>query len=475
MKYTFVPAMVFLQNSRNKIASLSLACINKDRSASKSVNGDKIITQSSADYEPYDFGNNDNPLQRYGALFHLMKYIVGTGILTLPYAFKNVGYAVGIIGTLVVGLVYTHVIHLLLEVEYELCKRLRTPNLTYIGVVEQTFKTGPKEVRKAGPYCVFFMYYDYVVNGALGNAGYLLIMGENLKDIYDGNYGENSDIKYFITALAVFLMVLCWIPRLRFLIPFSVMTSVFTLLNVGIIILISVHPSSGIGQPKPVNDIFFFPQFFGLVLSAVSATGLVLPVKNDMGNPKIFGSSTGVLNVSLLITTIAYGAFGVLGYLKYGDNTKGNVLSNLPEGQLLSVLVYFMYTLAVCVSFTLSFYIIFDTIWSNGLGNKMSSNSILEFFVKFGLKTLVNVFTYIVAIAIPDFELFASLMGTIGILSGIGIPPTLHIILLLSTSDRPKNLFVIIVKDFIIIFVALFLFVTGCISSVGEIVSFYNT
>lgn len=52
-----------------------------------------------------------------------MKGSLGTGILAMPNAFHHSGYAVGAIGTVVIGLLCTYCIHLLIRAEYELCKR----------------------------------------------------------------------------------------------------------------------------------------------------------------------------------------------------------------------------------------------------------------------------------------------------------------------------------------------------------------
>lgn len=468
--------MVFLKKFRNPITPLSLIFLSEKSGVDEPPSRNSVnqnVANKSHDYDPYDFGNKDNPLQYYGALFHFSKYIVGTGILSIPYAFKNVGFVIGIIGTLTVSFLYVHIVHTLLAVEYELCKRLQTPNLTYVGVVENAFKTASKKIRDVGPYVLSFLYFNYVFNGAVGNAGYLMIMAGNVQHIYDVYCDTNSHMKTFITALIVPLIALCWIPRLRFLIPLSMMTSVFTILNIIIILVIPIPTSSEIGQSKPVNNIYFFPQFFGLVLSALTATGLTLPIKNDMAKPKSFSSPIGVLNVSFLATSFLYAVFGLLGYLKYGETAQGNILMNLPKGQFLSILVYSLYTVAVCVSFTLSFYIIFDTIWSNYLGIKIPPNSRYEFVIKNGVKMLVNLFTYMVAIAVPNFELFASLTGTIGILMDIGIPPLLHIVVLWPARKKPWVVLKIL-KDFILIAVAVFLFVSGVTGSVIDIVRFYN-
>lgn len=81
-------------------------------------------------------------------LFHLLKGSLGTGILAMPNAFKNSGYLVGSIGTIVIGVLCTYCIHQLIKAEYELCKRKKVPSLTYTGVAEAALNEGPMWCRK---------------------------------------------------------------------------------------------------------------------------------------------------------------------------------------------------------------------------------------------------------------------------------------------------------------------------------------
>ncbi|KOB62350.1 Uncharacterized protein OBRU01_25100, partial [Operophtera brumata] len=48
-----------------------------------------------------------------GALAHLLKVSLGSGVLAMPLAFKNAGYLVGIFGTILIGFICGHVIHIL--------------------------------------------------------------------------------------------------------------------------------------------------------------------------------------------------------------------------------------------------------------------------------------------------------------------------------------------------------------------------
>jgi len=60
----------------------------------------------------------------------------------------------------------------------------------------------------------------------------------------------------------------------------------------------------------------------------------VLPLENEMKNPKKFGSVFGVLNASMLPISLLYTVVGLLGYLKYGENTKGSITLDMPQTEV---------------------------------------------------------------------------------------------------------------------------------------------
>lgn len=85
-------------------------------------------------------------------LLHLLKGSLGTGILAMPNAFYHSGWALGVGGTVVIGLICTYCIHLLITCEYELCRRRRLPALNYPATAEAALLEGPHFFAKMAPY-----------------------------------------------------------------------------------------------------------------------------------------------------------------------------------------------------------------------------------------------------------------------------------------------------------------------------------
>ena len=70
----------------------------------------------------------------------------------MPNAFRNSGYMTGVIGTVIIGLICTYCIHLLVKAEYELCKRRKTPSMSYPEVAHTALLEGPPGLKWCAPY-----------------------------------------------------------------------------------------------------------------------------------------------------------------------------------------------------------------------------------------------------------------------------------------------------------------------------------
>lgn len=79
---------------------------------------------------------------------HLLKGNIGTGILAMPDAFRNAGWVVGLFGTLLMGAMCTHCMHMLVGCAHELCRRTQRPSLGFSDVVKVAFQTGPEYTQK---------------------------------------------------------------------------------------------------------------------------------------------------------------------------------------------------------------------------------------------------------------------------------------------------------------------------------------
>lgn len=78
---------------------------------------------------------------------HLLKSSLGTGILAMPNAVKNGGLIFGGLGTIIIGILCAHCVHILVKSSHVLCRRMKTPKMTYAETAQAAFASGPRSVR----------------------------------------------------------------------------------------------------------------------------------------------------------------------------------------------------------------------------------------------------------------------------------------------------------------------------------------
>lgn len=72
------------------------------------------------------------------------------------------------------------------------------------------------------------------------------------------------------------------------------------------------------------------PAFFSITIFAMEAIGVVMPLENNMENPRHFLGICGVLSQGMSGVTLIYMFLGFLGYLRYGEGTEESITLNLP-------------------------------------------------------------------------------------------------------------------------------------------------
>uniref|UniRef100_T1GF26 Amino acid transporter transmembrane domain-containing protein n=1 Tax=Megaselia scalaris TaxID=36166 RepID=T1GF26_MEGSC len=322
-----------------------LVDVNSDDSASSY--DEKFKTNE--DYDPAQHRSLDHPTSNMDTLIHLLKGNIGTGILAMPAAFKNAGLYVGLFGTLLMGVICTHCMHMLVRCSHELCRRMSVPSLNFAQVAYSSFETGPIGLRR-----------------------YSLLAKKSV------------DTFLFITQIVV---------------------------GLAITFMYLLHDLPRTSTVKPVASWATLPLYFGTAIYAFEGIGVVLPLENNMRTPQDFGGATGVLNTGMVIVACLYTAVGFFGYLKYGDDVKGSITLNLPPGDVLSQSVRIMMALAIFLSYTLQFYVpvtILEPFVQRHFDNERSA-----MWSGIGLRVGMVIFTFVLAACIPRLESIISLVGAV--------------------------------------------------------------
>lgn len=223
--------------------------------------------------------------------------------------------------------------------------------MTFSEVAEVAFTNGPKWGR---PFAKFSkqlilqsLFWTYFGTCSV----YTVIVAKNFKQIADHYTSDDIDLRIVIAGLLVPLILLSWIPNLKYLAPVSMIASNLNNLRKSLTISIKsptftdAFMALGLGitfyylvqDLEPVTDTPFvaksittLPAFFSITIFAMEAIGVVMPLENSMKTPQNFVGICGVLNRGMGGVTLIYILLGFLGYWKYGAHTEGSITLNLP-------------------------------------------------------------------------------------------------------------------------------------------------
>lgn len=263
-------------------------------------------------------------------LIHLLKGSLGSGILSMPYAFMNAGLWFGLISTFIVGAICTYCVHVLVKCAHIVYRRMKVPSLTFGEVAKASFMAGPPAVQKYARLARFIINTFLVLDLIACCCVYNVFVGASIKQVLDHYCGVEVSIRLCIFALLPFLILINLIRNLKHMAPLSFIANIF--MGTGMIVTIyyivkdlpPVTERPFIGHPEKI------PIFFGSVIFALEGIGVVMSLENNMKTPQNFIGCPGVLNTGMLVVIALYSLIGFGGYWKYGNDTQGSNTLNLP-------------------------------------------------------------------------------------------------------------------------------------------------
>ncbi|CAB3373802.1 Hypothetical predicted protein [Cloeon dipterum] len=373
-------------------------------------------------YNPHLHRQLVHPTTNKETLIHLLKGSLGTGILAMPFAFHNAGLILGLFGTIFIGSLCTYCLHVLVRCQYKLCSQMKIPVLSYPMTLQVALEQGPPFLRWAAPFASHLINFFLIVYQLGICCVYIVFVASNIKEVID----------VYVESIA--RAVLNCLP--------------------------------GLEDRKLVGSVQGIPLFIGTTLFALEAVGVILALENNMKKPASFGGYTGVFNQAMSIIVALYAGVGACGYLKYGADVKGSITLNLPNESVLAQAVKIMFSLAIFITYALQCYVPVDIIWNNYLKSKYEKHS-KSLLIELGVRTMLVLITFVLAVAVPRLELFISLFGAL-CLSALGLcfPALIEMCVEWRNSPGPF----LYLKDLLIFIFSLVALVIGTSLSLKEIV-----
>nr|XP_032512254.1 proton-coupled amino acid transporter-like protein pathetic isoform X2 [Danaus plexippus plexippus] len=385
----------------------------------------------------------------FGALAHLLKASLSSGVLAMPVAFKNAGLITGIIGTIFVGLICVHVTHIFVKTSQALCVDIKRPCLGYSETCYSVFKNGPKSVQKFASIARFLADCSLAVTHLGACCVYIVVVAESFKQVSDEYCGPSWSVSAFCALTLIVLIPLTQITKLKYLVPFSTFANFVWLTSICISLYYCLRKSQPLSKRNLSTSFSGFVNFISTSLFAMEGIGVVMPIENEMLKPNQFLGCPGVLTIAMSAVVALFAFVGFTGYLSFGEDVRGSLTLNLPHDEILAQVAKILVACVMLLSYALIFYVPLEILWKR-IKNKFHENN--HRICVACIRLAGTVFTVGLACAIPRLELFMELVGAVCLsILGITFPVIIETVFLWD-KDMGKWKWILWKNTFILIF-----------------------
>lgn len=206
--------------------------------------------------------------------------------------------------------------------------------MNFSEVAEVAFANGPKWGRR---YAKFFkvlilqsLFWTYFGTCSV----YTVIIATNFKQVADHYMGYELSLRLCIAVLLLPLILLSWVPNLKYLAPVSMIANLFMGTGLAITFYYLVSDLKPVNSLPAMGTLATIPEFISITIFAMEAIGVVMPLENQMKTPQNFVGICGVLNKGMSGVTLVYILLGFFGYLAYGAKTEASITLNLPTDEM---------------------------------------------------------------------------------------------------------------------------------------------
>ncbi|GAV51895.1 hypothetical protein ZYGR_0AF03660 [Zygosaccharomyces rouxii] len=362
----------------------------------------------------------------FKAILLLLKSFVGTGVLFLPRAFHNGGWA------------FSTACLLFCAIASSLSFVLLIKTKDRVGV------SGYGDLGKAlyGPKVEFLILFSIALSQLGFSAAYTVFTATNLKVFFENAFnfpGDSIPLSAYIVLQALIFIPLSLTRNITKLSGTALIADLFILLG---LLYVYYYPALYIVKHGvATNSVLFFNRsdwslFIGTAIFTFEGIGLLIPIQESMRKPEHFYPSLGFV---MSIVTFIFISSGLLCYCAFGAKVETVVLLNFPQDSIATISVQLIYSLAILLSTPLQLFPairIFET-WTFPSNASGKHNHHVKWLKNY-FRTSVVIFTALLAwIGANDLDKFVSLVGSFACIPLIYIyPPLLH--LRSSGAETPK-------------------------------------
>ncbi|OMO99000.1 reverse transcriptase [Corchorus capsularis] len=276
---------------------------------------------------------NKKPLSSQPKTFaNVFIAIVGAGVLGLPYAFKRTGWIMGLLMLFSVATLTTYCMMLLVYTRRKL--------ESYDNGFAKIASFGDLGFAVCGSVGRFVVDVLIILSQAGFCVGYLIFIANTLANLFNGETSTKLSLSLGMSSFTAkslyiwgcfpFQLGLNSIATLTHLAPLSIFADVVDLGAMGVVIVEDVALIlKAKHEVVAFGGLSVFLYGMGVAVYAFEGIGMVLPIESETKDTSKFGR---VLALSMGSISLIYGAFGVLGYFAFGEDTKDIITANLGAG-----------------------------------------------------------------------------------------------------------------------------------------------
>ncbi|KAJ7952123.1 Lysine histidine transporter 1 [Quillaja saponaria] len=378
--------------------------------------------------------------QWWHAGFHLTTAIVGPTILTLPYVFRGLGWALGFLCLTVMGVVTFYSYYLLSKV-LEHCEQSGRRHIR--------FRELAADVLGSGWMFYFVILIQTAINTGVG-IGAILLAAECLEIMYS-SLSPNGSLKLyeFIAMVTAVMIVLSQLPTFHSLRHINLASLLLSLGYTFLIVGACIH--AGTSKHAPARDYSLettksarvFGAFTSIsIIAAIFGNGILPEIQATVAPPATGKMVKGLLMCYSVICINFYSA-ALSGYWVFGNKSNSNILKSLlpddgpslaPTWVLgLAVIFVLLQLFAIGLVYSQVAYEIMEKQSADVKQGMFSKRNLIPRLI---LRTIYMIFCGFVAAMLP---FFGDINGVVGAIGFIPLDFILPMLLYNMTHKPPKS------------------------------------
>lgn len=372
--------------------------------------------------------------------FHLTTAIVGPTILTLPYAFKGLGWGIGMLCLTVMGIVTFY--------SYGLMSKV-LDHCEHYGRRHIRFRELAADVLGSGWMFYFVIFIQTAINTGVG-VGAILLAAECLQIVYS-NVAPHGSLKLyeFVAMVTVVMIILSQLPTFHSLRHINLCSLFLSLGYTFLVVGACIH--AGTSKNAPPRDYSLEPKKSSRAFSAFTAISIIaaifgngiLPEIQATLAPPAAGKMIKGLTMCYAVILVTFYSAAVSGYWVFGNKANSNILKSLlpddgpslaPTWVLgLAVIFVLLQLFAIGLVYSQVAYEIMEKKSADVKQGIFSKRNLLPRLI---LRTLYMIFCGFLAAMLP---FFGDINGVVGAVGFIPLDFVLPMILYNKTHKPPKS------------------------------------